>query len=264
MVPLNARKDIALMDAENLTLTSANPAIAEVVGNVPLFGGPSNRRLTTHGKQRGHTFIEVRKNNVVQTKLEVSVKQPLKKTLAFWFVTDAPDAGGVKRATERNPSEAAQLITRINEIYTPQTNIEFVSVGAAAKTLTKSLGEEITFDADLYAGGGANNRSEWDTVMAVKVRTADIHIFFVWTITCEHRQKPGNCVGYHAFKNILIENLNTGIKGVAEIAAHEVGHALGVVSHLTSERNDDYLMFERTRGGTRIPKIHANILNGPF
>lgn len=262
MIPLSQSKDIALLDAEGMTVSTTSPAVAEVVGNVPLFGGPSNRRLTIRGKQKGHTYLEVRRGKLLVVQLEISVKQLLRKSLAFNFVSDAPDASGAKHSTKHMLSEVDGWLKEINRIYTPQTNIEFVERSRRLVQTAVNLGDDISFDRNLYLGN-VKDREEWDAVVAQKDRAADINIFLVWIIVCGGDPMSDACLGYHAFKDILVEDATPRVGTFSETIAHEIGHALGVVSHLTADANDDCLMFDKARGGTRIPKIHANIMNGP-
>ena len=257
MVPLDGEKSVYLRNADGLTVQVVNPNIAQVseVSDYRAEQTDNRRLFTVKGLTYGTTFLEARKNNIVQTRLEVAVKKLKTVSLAFNFVADR------KRSTDKSISYVAGWMEALNDIYLPQTNIKFIEISANNLSIDNDLGPEI----DFTDARGSN--WEYDVIVKQADAGADINLFFVWKIT--DRWQPGEAFfpkGETWKSNCFIGDWLFISKEVDKIViAHEIGHALGIpgYQHLFHPKNRSrYMMYYRSKfAGREIMKIHANMVN---
>src|SRR5262249_3614598 len=132
MVPFRGTNRVRLVNDARFSLLTNNRSVATVervgpdlieVRGVGL--GPDARISVVDGA--GH----------VVAVLEVSVKQRRVMTTAFLYVVN-PGVG-----TARNPGDEVAFLQVMNQIYLPQTNIEFLRVSARRVTISDNLGTEV-------------------------------------------------------------------------------------------------------------------------
>ena len=250
MVPVNGHKVVRLMNANDLDVTSANPAIATVeeINKCFVHGG---REFIIRGKLKGTTFIEVREGAKLWSRLEVAVKnyKPLK--VSFHFVQD--NAG---HKTTRSPSDVDSWVKGANNILFPQINVEVKKHNVRPNVkINKDLGSVVRYSKHLP--GVPESEHEWDDVVAHRDNSADLNVFFVWEY--EQDDKPNQDTSAEAGTsggNCLFED--NIYKPTYDTLAHEIGHHLGVHAH--SAKGGDLLMSPQ-RTDTRINKAHANKMN---
>lgn len=261
MVPLNGEKQVFLKDSDGMTVTSVNPAIAEInyVDPIAVPAGANGRRaFSIRGNMHGHTFIEVRDaRNRFHTRLEVAVKLKKNVKLAFNFVKD-----NAQHRTHRTLEEVKDWMDELNVIYPLQTNIVFELVSYRWVTVDANLGGIIgttgSHKPDAWVG-------EWIGVVAQRNPKANVNLFLVWEYDEYNPKYPigtDTIEGATVNKDCLIEDDLGGDPTGIQTIAHEIGHALGIPgeSHYFKVRNSDTVTFYGP-GGFRIGKVHANMIN---
>ena len=170
MVPLDGEKIVYLENAAGMSVQILNAKVAQVSEETTTANvqRPQKRVFKLTGKSHGTTLLEVRKDNVLKTSLEIDVKKPKSFGLAFNFVTDKTG-----RTTVKNPSNVPEWLEALNEIYQPQTNVSFIHRRTKIVPINNNLGSEIdSIDAN-FSGW------EWDVIVKERDVSADINLFFV-------------------------------------------------------------------------------------
>ena len=257
MIPLDGEKNVYLDDAAETTVEIVNPKIAAVSEIAPdNLPGRQKRLFKIIGKSYGNTFLEVRKDGIPKTKLEISVKTLKSVGLSFNFVTDKTG-----RTTDKNSSNVLTWVKALNEIYEPQTNITFVHRSTRLVTINNNLGSEIdSIDAKSDIGW------EWEAVVKERDASADVNIFLVWKINQSSSQETSFPKGITWEKDCMISDYKKTTLELEIIAiAHEIGHALGIPGeqHFTHPKNrGKFVMYYSSKlSGPRLPKIHAEMVN---
>jgi hypothetical protein len=127
---------VNLDDAAGLAVKSRNENIAEFDEPAGSTNNAS-RELTIKGKNPGVTFIDVfapGSNTAVITKLEVSVKDRLLRTIVFHLVTD-----NLINKTARSSTSVAILHNTLNEIYERRANVTFAGTRTDSIDVSTSL-----------------------------------------------------------------------------------------------------------------------------
>lgn len=256
MVPLDGEKNVYLDGAAETTVEVLNPKIAAVsettAANVP---GQSKRLFKLTGKSQGSTFLEVRQDKILKTRLEISVKKHKTVGLSFNFVTDKTG-----RTTEKNSSDVSGWLEGINEIYVPQTNTIFVHRNTRAVTINNNLGSEVdSIDTK-------SSSWEWDAIVKERDASADVNIFLVWKLNQSSTGKSFFPKGLTWRKDCLISDSPVRpVELEIIVLAHEIGHALGIPGdqHLTHPKNrGKYVMYYASKFvGPSLLKIHADLVN---
>lgn len=288
MVSLKNRNRVWLIGEEGLTVTSTAPGIASVEVEYvdPLIKRPNETLLNITGNASGRTFIEVRKGKLFLGKLEVSVKSSVTLNVSFHFVSD--NANPINHATNRKPEELSEMISILNSIYVPQTNISFKLKNYSLLKFNKNMGDAVNYNMD-YQTGKIMKGHEWDMVVAKRDRSTHINVFFVWKNEFVSKTDKGletsGALGYVIGdgRDCLVEDwdgfVDRNNDGTAEnspawenarMLAHEIGHVLGIFDITKTRRiripqsrqrmrvlvNDHYVL----GSGPFIPKNHSNIM----
>ncbi len=259
MVPLSGEKKVYLANAEGMTVSAIDSKIiqiSEIAENSNAL--PHKKRLfSIRGNSYGTTFVEVRKNNLLMTKLEVAVKKPKIVSLAFNFVSDKTG-----RKTKKLLCDVQDWLDGLNEIYEPQTNVSFIRRSTNTIKIENNLGPEIDFT------DAKGSSWESDTIIRKGDESADINLFFIWKIVDRWEgeayfpkgktsMSTSSCfVGDAFFRNDENEII---------VMAHEIGHALGIPGYMHlyyKENRKRYMMFSSARfAGKEIQKVPANVVN---
>ena len=261
MVPLGGEKFVYLANAEGMTVQAVDSSvvqISEVSNNLNVSPLPHKKRLfTIRGISYGVTHLEVRKNNLLMTKLEVAVKKPKIVSLAFNFVSD------IKRSTKKLPCDVDEWFKGLNKIFSPQTNISFTHRSTNSLNIKNDLGPEIDFtDAKGSHWEKGAIRSQGD-------RSANLNLFYVWKLV--DRWEPGEAffVKGETLEServcFMSDQFFISTENEIIILAHEIAHALGIQGdkHFYHPKNrKKYVMFYSAKfAGKEFPKVHANIVN---
>ncbi len=260
MVPFESlSRDIALVNAVGLTIESSNERVvraerADLPGRPLLlpFADPQTVRL--RGVQPGEAVVRVVDScGRVHAGLRVSVLTRLTVKSAFHYVQNT----GVGTRT-RNVGDEVAFLATMNQIYEPQANIRFTSLGAARLPIADALGNEVNTDGRL---GG-----DWNSIARHRNALAQFNVFFVREI---ERDAEGTTSASGAITDTTDAETVIGGDGdcifedsagidVGETLAHEAGHALGVRHNNPIASTMDMLMWDTTdERGRFIPRRHV-------
>lgn len=288
IIPLKGKNKVWIIGEEGLTVKSTAPGVAavEIEYVDPIIKRSNENLLSISGNAPGRAFIEVRKGNVLLGKLEVSVRSPVALNVSFHFVSD--NAKPLNHTTNRKPEELSEMVSILNSIYVPQTNISFKLKNHFFLKFNKDMGDAVNYNMD-YRTGKLMQGHEWDMVVAKRDRSAHINVFFVWKNEFVSRTEKGieksGALGYIIGdgRDCLVEDWdgyldrdndgtpeNSPVWENARVLAHEIGHVLGIFDITKTRRvrtpqsrqsirvsvNDHYVL----GSGPFIPKNHSKIM----
>ena len=259
MVGVGNEKTVMLNDGNDLSVKVRHPAIAEIIGDVIQPSAIQRRLITVKGKQRGTTFLDVSDARSIRTHLEIGVKNRREIRVSFHFVYD--NAGNHTKRTNSQLIEWLDIIN--NVIFLPQANV-FVNRGIINDPLTinRNLGDVVR-DTSEYPNI-PKSEHEVDLIMSYGDKAANVNVFFVNKYEDDDTPDKNDVTGRQYAKGIFIEDLLVHPWAtITSVLAHEIVHYLGVggASHYFKSENIDGLMYFRARGGMRISKVHANMIN---
>jgi len=259
MVGAGTEKSVMLIDGNDLTVKVRHREIAEIVGDSVQSSGVQRRLITIKGMRKGTTFLDVSDKGLVKTRLEIGVKNRREILVSFHFVYD--NAG---HHTIRNSSELSEWLAVVNDmIFLPQANI-YVRQGVVNDPLTinRNLGDVVRDTSDYP--NIPKREHEVDLIMSRGDKASNMNVFFVNEYEYDDTPNKSDVAGIAYGKGIFIEdNIKHPLSRIPSVLAHEIAHYLGVggASHYYKDRNIDGLMYYKARGGLRIAKVHANMMN---
>ena len=245
----SAPRVMQIENGEGLSLISTNPGV--VTPQPALFSAPGPVRVSAQttrfrlvpGILSDAEIHAVDRAGTVHARLAVSVVRQLTVRCAFHYVQN-PRYG----TRVRNLGDEAALIDRLNDIWEPQANIHFETLGGAAGarnlTMTEPLGDAIDSDA------------KFDVVTSHRNAAAQFNVFFVREVEASPTAgdfddartnvgPPGNCV----FED------NSGLD-VGLLISHESGHCLTLDHELPIHATSDMLM-NHTPRTSFLPRVHV-------
>lgn len=252
MVPRGGSRFVRLLNGNDVRqVTSDNPNIATALNlgvAVQVFG-ISHGKTTLKARDSHGRFV---------ARLDVSVKRRRTVRTSFHFVQDK------KRRTMRTPGNVDPqrtgdsldtLITKINKIYIPQANVEFIKkqVNNPLK-YDRDFGSEVRFTAHLK--NVPISEHEWDIVVGKRDPGADFNVFFVWEY--EDNLTPGDQVEAGTLasdKSCLFDDVLS--MDMDEVLGHEAGHNLG----LGHSSNTDDLMLDDGVSKKKLPRAAVEHIN---
>ncbi len=239
--------------ATKVTFTSTNTGTATVS---PATAAADKQVLTVTGVARGTTDIQAKFDGTNAEKLNVSVKKKTTLRVTFNYVSDNAGHG-----TIRGHAEANNLLARLNEIYGPQTNMEFVLNQVRDVQVSQNLGDKVDKIGCTPGVTACEFLSpEIVAITSLADSTADRNIFFIREI----ERKPPTpsidvaAIGENPGSIMLVEDRLGGDFG--QVVSHEMGHNFGL-GHYTNMNEMHYLMYYTTSGGCFIPKSEADKIN---
>lgn len=246
MVPVNGSRIVRLMDGDDLTVTSNNPAVT--VHERPFCFTHGGREFELRGSVKGKALIEARHGTAVVTRLEAEVKNLKTVKVGFHFVRD-----NNSHKTARTPAQLDALVATAHKVHFNQINVEIKKHSVnPTSTVNEDLGAVVVWSATAA-------QDEWRKVVANRDGTADLNVFFVWEYEQDGTEGTDNAAAgtLRNEGNCLMED-HSPYADNGWTLAHEIGHYLGVGPH--SATGADLLM-SPGRTANRISKAHATIMN---
>jgi hypothetical protein len=212
-----------------------------------------SRLFVVKSKQIGSGRIQaVDTRNACKAVLGFSVKRCKTYRVAFHFVQF-----GRQKAT-RSPSQLHLTLARVNQIFSPQTNVQFRAISSRQVTVenpdAQVDGEEVR--ADIHARYFLSKRN----------RAADVNVFFVRDVKTERLSMSGtDPAGTYQHRN-RIAFVEDELSPAGHVTlAHELGHFVlstnGVVKGQQHTQSRHDLMYANVGSGLKISKNFANRMN---
>ena len=207
----------------------------------------STRLLLVEGKRRGHGRLTV-KCGSSEASMQVWVRDSRSIQTSFHFVQDIGPDGKARQRSIWQAAAASQWIARLNDIYTPQTNISFKLHAAAPLPVPQTLPDRLALD-------------QW-LPLAIKARGgAAANVFLVGNWIGDGNDPLGSFI--KATKDIVVDDHKTHDDIITTIA-HEIGHLLGAsvnFGHPDPAEKGFLMTTLNWRRGAHIPQAYAQHFN---
>jgi hypothetical protein len=227
-------------------LVNFRPVTIPYILNYPDWGeNEPYDEIQVQGLQKGESAIRagIGNSSLELARFRVSVKDQKVVTVSLHFVSDI--AG---HQTGVNPSQADSLITGMNSIFTPQANVVFQKLSVHSPVIQQDLGAEVDFPGN------------WNAVVSTGNPSADLNIFFVWSVNDNSPSGSGHAAGGYTFGPNCLLGDEIGNEVRAKGLAHEAGHFLGI-SPADYHTRQHELMYYSTEAGCTIRKKQADQVN---
>ena len=207
----------------------------------------STRLLLVEGKRRGLGRLTV-KSGGREASMQVWVRDSRSIQTSFHFVQDIGPDGKARPRSIWQAAAASQWIARLNDIYTPQTNISFKLHAAAPLPVPQTLPDRLALD-------------QW-LPLAIKARGgAAANVFLVGNWIGDGNDPLGSFI--KATKDIVVDDHKTHDDIITTIA-HEIGHLLGAsvnFGHPDPAEKGFLMTTLNWRRGAHIPQAYAQHFN---
>jgi hypothetical protein len=205
------------------------------------------RLLLVEGKRRGQGTLTV-KSDSNEASMKVWVRDARSVSVSFHFVQDIGPDGKSRQRSSWNPAAAGQWIARLNDIYTPQTNISFTLLSAAPFPVNQRLPDRLAL-------------TQWLSLGIKPKVSAVVNIFLVGTWIGDKNDPLGSFI--KTTKDIVVDDRTTQDE-IVTVMAHEIGHLLGASVNFGHPEPADKSFLMTTldwRQGAHIPQEYAQHFN---
>lgn len=176
--------------------------------------------------------------------LDVSVKEKKTVRINFLFVRDTAD-----HQTARIPAAVPNWLSRINEIFRSQVDIEVVSGQVGWVTVDRDLGSVIRRTA---------GNDEWRYAERYRWGSAGMTFFMVW----EYVPDAGTGAGFDQARESTLGTTclfaDEARPGTGATVAHEIGHFLGLRD---SARKNSLMYFYPQGRGVYLSREEIDVMN---
>lgn len=207
----------------------------------------SARLLLVEGRRRGQGTLTV-KSDKNEARMKVWVRDAKSVSVAFHFVHDLGPDGGSRQRSSWTPAAASQWMKRLNDIYTPQTNISFTLRTAAPLPVKQKLPDRLAL-------------AQWVALGIKPTAGAVVNIFLVGTWIGDRNDPLGSFI--KASRDIVVDDRIT-LDEIVTTMAHEIGHLLGASVNFGHPEPADRSFLMTTldwRQGAHIPQDYAQHFN---
>jgi hypothetical protein len=207
----------------------------------------SARLLLVEGKRRGRGTLAV-KSGGAEASIQVWVREPKRIQIAFHLLKDLGPDGKVRQRTTWNEAAASEWVARLNDIYTPQTNISFQLHAATWLPVKQTLPDRLAL-------------KDWTSLKIAPPAGVPLNIFLVGTWIGDGNDPLGSFI--KATKDIVLDDRKSTDQFVTTLA-HEFGHFLGAsvnFSHPDADKKNFLMTTVDWRRGAHIPQGYAQHFN---
>lgn len=207
----------------------------------------SARLLLVEGARRGEGSLTVKSDNG-EASIKVVVRDKKTVSVSFHFVEDIGPDGRPRKRSKWTPADASRWIARLNDIYTPQTNISFTLQANAPLPVKASLPDQVSLQ-------------QWQGLQIKPPGRAAANVFLVGKWLGDKNDPLGSFI--IASKDIVLDDLSTHDEFITTLA-HEMGHFLGASVNFKHPEPGDKSFLMTTlawRQGAHIPQGYAQHFN---
>lgn len=207
----------------------------------------STRLLLVEGKRRGQGKLTV-KSGGSEAAMQVWVRDPRPLTVSFHFVQDIGPGGKPRQRSAWPAAAAGQWIARLNDIYTPQTNITFKLHSATPLPTGQQLPDRLAL-------------AQWLPLGIKPPAGAKVNIFLVGTWIGDGNDPLGSYI--KTTRDIVVDDHKTHDDLITTMA-HEIGHLLGAsvnFGHPDPAEKGFLMTTLNWRSGAHIPQDYAQHFN---
>jgi len=154
--------------------------------------------------------------------------------VAFHFVSDIEG-----HRTVRGQGIISKAVARLNEILTPQANLDFKIAGVRNVQVPEDLGCLIGGESEALC------QEEWGKIVKLGDPSSDWNVFFVWDM--RHSTAGDQVLAANKRQNCLVDDM-TSSEQLGNVLAHEYCHSQGC-GHVEGNQSQ-FLMNEYEAGGT--------------
>ncbi|MCX6613557.1 MAG: hypothetical protein NTW74_22250 [Acidobacteria bacterium] len=242
LLPVGGERTLKLMRAPGVvfkTVPTKDP-VPESVANRTCIWGESGqtiqepRIIRLRGASHGNAYYTAMIPGKYSECLVALVRRRKYVRVAFHFVSDNEG-----HHTLRQQGVVAKAVNRLNEILTPQANVEFKVAGVRGVQVPEDLGCLIGGESEAVCA------EEWGKITKFGDPSADWNVFFVWDM--RHPTAGDYVLAANHRRNCLVDDMTSNDR-LGTVLAHEYCHSQGC-GHVEGKQ-PQFLMNETEKGGT--------------